>query len=161
MNIQNLTSARSVFFPVNHRGGWLHVELTDANGLTGWGEASHSGNDRQVEYLLQSVLPQLPAAAIDNSRLLQRLNTDLPTDKCGRTALSGIEQALFDLSCRQSESSVAQTLSPRRVADPFQVDIYANLNRMCVYRHLVERGKLHPADPLIDRPARRPRYRNG
>src|SRR5947207_14947494 len=42
--------------PVNHRGSWILVALTDANGRVGYGEASHSTDDGATTALLQGVL---------------------------------------------------------------------------------------------------------
>jgi vancomycin resistance protein YoaR len=44
--------------PVNHRGDWIFVALTDDAGRVGYGEASHSGDDAATAALLEGRLSE-------------------------------------------------------------------------------------------------------
>ena len=50
--------------PVNHRGDWIFVALTDADGRVGYGEASHSGDDAATIALLTGPLQEPVAGPV-------------------------------------------------------------------------------------------------
>lgn len=127
-----ITAIEPLVIHVNHRGDWLFVLVHTDLGLTGIGEASHSGSDalavaslRHFETLLVGQDPLKVEAAVQ--RMLR-----LDGGRAAQTALSGVEQALWDL--------VGQHLAvPLHVvfggALRTRIRLYANINR-----HVRERG---------------------
>lgn len=117
--------------PVNWRGDWLFVLVRTDAGLTGSGEASHgsSGPDRdalvtniverQAAPLLVGHDPRQVRAAV---QALRPVAAGLP----GWTALSAIEQALWDLAGQAAGLPVWRLLGGR-VRE--SVPLYANINR--------------------------------
>ncbi len=128
---------------VNHRGGWVFVQLLTREGHCGIGELSHSGDDllacRLVEaaapMLLGQEPPHLSDAVAEEARqvppLLERLRMYLATSRAGQTALSAIEQALLDLEGQRRGVPVWRLLGERQRE---RVPLYANINRATVDR---------------------------
>ncbi len=117
---------------VNRRGDWIFVILTTEEGLTGIGEASHSGNDRMV----CSVVPSLAEPLIGQDPtnitwLRQQVGTTRKVREI-TTAWSAIEQAAQDVRAQAAGMSLAQSLGDK-VSN--QVRLYANINR-----HVVDRS---------------------
>lgn len=122
--------------PVNHRGDWLFVSLTDSDGRVGLGEASHSGDDAAVLRLLDGPMGQRvrdtawtdPAGAW---RALGGLGFE-QSARVPSTAASAVEQALWDLAAQQAGVTLASMLgAPDGVGT---VPLYANINRATVDR---------------------------
>jgi len=86
---------------VNHRGNWIFVQVETDDGIVGLGEASHSGDDAAVTFLLRrSLRPKLigrdPSSVEAIWRdLAQRAAGGLIDGRLEATALSGVEQALW------------------------------------------------------------------
>jgi galactonate dehydratase len=114
----------------SHRGDWLVLLLRTADGHTGLGEASQSGDDARTAQLLRDALaPRLRGHDPRRVRpLLARLAEALPAgeDRPARTALSAVEQACWDL-LGQSLGVPLHALwgGARRE----RVGCYANVNR--------------------------------
>ena len=116
---------------VNRRGDWLFVLVRTDEGLTGVGEASHGGVgpdrdglvaaivERQVAPLLIGRDPCQVRAAV---QALRPVADGLP----GWTAVSGVEQALWDLAGQAAGRPVWALLGGRLRE---QVPVYANINR--------------------------------
>ena len=117
--------------PVNHRGDWVFVELTDDSGTCGLGEASGSADDPRVVADMEARLRPLLDAEYEEAALLQKLWDSAPADFVPRVAASAIEQAAMDLIVRRSGKSVAEHLAADPSAIRGDVPFYANLNRMC------------------------------
>ncbi|MGE3267732.1 MAG: mandelate racemase/muconate lactonizing enzyme family protein [Chloroflexota bacterium] len=123
--------------PVNHRGDWIFVSLTDAAGRVGFGEASHSGDDAATIALLEGALAgEVRRMAWDDpatawSILDQAAPAGTPR-RVAATAASAVEQALWDLRAQQEGLGLAALLgaSPETRAVP----LYANINRATVDR---------------------------
>ena len=111
---------------VNHRGDWVHILVETDAGITGIGEASHSGNDA----LCIAVVEQFAQAlAGEEPRLIGRIRRMLGKNDGGRvynTALSGLEQALWDVLA-QSLGAPLHVLFGGAVRD--RLRLYANINR--------------------------------
>ena len=123
--------------PVNHRGDWVFLTLTDADGRVGFGEASHSGDDDAVARLLTgSVGEQLRDTAWDvPSAAWQALDAATPPGTARRvsaTAASAAEQALWDLAAQQAGVGLASLLGAP--TDARSIPLYANINRATVDR---------------------------
>lgn len=115
-----------VLIHVNHRGDWLFVQIHTDTGLTGLGEASHSGNDAlciaTLEVFKQQLIGQSP---LEINRIWQQLKR-LNGGRIAHTALSGIEQALWDLAGQHLGVPIYQLLGG---ALRKRVRLYANINR--------------------------------
>jgi galactonate dehydratase len=128
--------------PVNHRGDWVFVELTDSDGRRGFGEASHSGDDEAVVGLLSATMgAQVRSTAwAEPSEAWRALDGVTPPGtprRVSATAASAVEQALWDLAAQREGVGLAallgaseSTAAPERVAVP----LYANINRATVDR---------------------------
>jgi len=154
-----ITDIEPVVIRVNMRGDWVFVLVHTDAGLTGLGEASHSGND----VLLLHTLEVLRTALIGRSPLeMNGIWQSLARVDGGRiahTALSGVEQALWDL-VGQHLGVPIHALFGGAVRD--RVRLYANINRAVqdrspegfarAARQAVEEGytavKLAPFDEL-------------
>lgn len=116
----------------SHRGDWLLVRVHAADGRVGLGEASQSGNDTlTIECLLGQVRPRVRG---QDPRMIHAILRPLRKSLTGihetgvhvMTALSGLEQALWDL-LGQSVGLPLHALWGGRIRD--RVRLYANLNR--------------------------------
>lgn len=121
---------------VNHRGDWLFVQLTTDEGWIGLGEASHGGFGPSRDTIVTSILhtqcaPLLvgndPRAVATLTASLWPVGDGLP----GATAVSGCEQALWDLAGQAAGIPVYRLFGgPTRERIP----LYANINRATVDR---------------------------
>jgi galactonate dehydratase len=118
--------------PVNHRGDWIFVAVTDADGRVGYGEASHSGDDAATMALLRGAV----AARLvrqpwhDPATAWAVLDAAAPTGtprRAAATAASAVEQALWDLRAQAQGMALASLLGAS--ADIERVPLYANINR--------------------------------
>jgi galactonate dehydratase len=128
--------------PVNHRGDWLFVALTDVAGRVGYGEASHSTDDAATVALLEGPLaaPMRAHAWDDPASAWAILDTAAPSVTARRvaaTAASAVEQALWDLRAQQEGVGLAALLAAGAdagAAAAGTVPLYANINRATVNR---------------------------
>ncbi len=117
---------------VNHRGNWIFVQLETDDGIVSLGEASHSGDDAAVTFLLRhSLRPKLigrdPSSVEAIWRdLAQRSAGGLIDGRLEATALSSVEQALWDLNSQALGVPIHRLLGGA-VRD--RVRLYANVNR--------------------------------
>ena len=111
---------------VNQRGDWVFVRVHTDEGLTGLGEASHSGNDG----LLLAVLEQLKGRLVGRDPLRIEAIWDslnrLDAGRVSQTALSSIEQALWDIMGQHLGVPI-RTLFGGEVRE--RLRLYANINR--------------------------------
>ncbi len=111
---------------VNRRGDWIFVVLETEEGLTGIGEASHSGNDRSVCGNVASLAEDLVGKDPTNINWLRRARGRYGKDRITNTALSAIEQAAQDVRAQAAGMSLAR-LWGGKIRD--RVLLYANINR--------------------------------
>ena len=111
---------------VNRRGDWIFVILTTEEGLTGIGEASHSGNDYAVCGAVASLAEDLIGNDPANINRLRHERGRYRKDRIINTALSAIEQAAQDVRAQAAGMSLAR-LWGGKVRD--RVLLYANINR--------------------------------
>jgi galactonate dehydratase len=103
---------------------WHFVTLTDADGVTGWGEATLEGQAETLERLAPDVLATLPGQAADTPIETAR---GLPFASLPEAALSSaVEQALWDLAARRAGLPLAALLG-EQCRD--RIGLYANFNR--------------------------------
>ena len=121
-----IVSISILIIHVNHRGDWLHVVVETDAGITGVGEASHSGNDA----LCAAAVEQFDAILQgEDPRQIARIRQLLRRKDGGRvynTALSGLEQALWDVLA-QALGVPLHVLFGGAVRD--RLRLYANINR--------------------------------
>lgn len=123
--------------PVNHRGDWIFVALTDDAGQVGYGEASHSGDDAATTALLEGPLADpirthgwgAPATAWG---VLDAAAPAGTARRVAATAASAVEQALWDLRAQSEGVGLAALLGAG--PDVATVPLYANINRATVDR---------------------------
>lgn len=121
-----ITDLEPLIVRVNHRGDWVFVLVHTDQGLTGLGEASHSGNDALLVALLHQLKDRL--TGLDPLRI-QAIWNSLHRPQAGRvthTALSAIEQALWDIMGQHLGVPI-RTLFGGEVRD--RLRLYANINR--------------------------------
>ena len=127
-----IVSVSTLVVHVNHRGDWLHVVVETDAGINGVGEASHSGNDA----LCIAAVDQFGQTLVDEDpRQIARIRQMLRRKDGGRfynTALSGLEQALWDLLA-QSLGVPLHVLFGGAVRE--RLRLYANINR-----HVMDRS---------------------
>jgi galactonate dehydratase len=121
-----ITAIEPIVVQVNQRGDWVFVLVHTDEGLVGLGEASHSGNDA----LLVALLTQYEARLVGKDPLaIAAIWQSLSHPSEGRaahTALSGIEQALWDILGQRLGVPI-RTLFGGAVHD--RLRLYANINR--------------------------------
>ena len=121
-----ITSIEPLILQVNRRGDWLHVLVHTDAGITGVGEASHNGNDALCVAALAVFAQRLVGK---NPLEIARIRQSLRQSDGGRvwnTALSGLEQALWDI-LGQHLGVPVHTLFGGAVRD--RLRLYANINR--------------------------------
>jgi galactonate dehydratase len=102
---------------------WLFVQVTDASGAVGVGEATLQREEAEVESALAQLAPTLlgrPAApqALVNIALRGQ-------SRAFGAAVSALDHALWDLAGQRAQQSVAQLLG----APAHELELYANVNR--------------------------------
>lgn len=121
-----IMSIEPVLVRVNHRGDWVFVQVHTDAGITGLGEASHSGNDT----LLVQVLAQYEELLRgDDPTRINAIRAWASRGKPGRirhTAWSGLEQALWDILAQTLQVPI-HTVFGGAVRD--SIRLYANINR--------------------------------
>ncbi len=121
-----ITSIEPLVLQVNRRGDWLHVLVHTDAGITGIGEASHNMNDSLCVATLGVFAQRLVGK---NPLEIARIRQSLRQKEGGRvwnTALSGLEQALWDI-LGQHLGVPVHTLFGGAVRD--RLRLYANINR--------------------------------
>lgn len=112
--------------PVNHRGGWVFVEVRTDAGFIGTGEASQSGNDALCIAALRQMAESLVGEDPRRIELhWQRLARGVE-GIVQATALSALEQALWDILGQSVGVPVYQLLGG---AVRETIPLYANINR--------------------------------
>jgi galactonate dehydratase len=127
-----ITDIEPVLVHVNQRGDWAFVQVHTDIGITGLGEASHSLNDA----LLLSVVDVFRQRLVGQSPFgINRIWHDLRRLDGGRvthTALSAIEQALWDILGQRLGVPIHALLGG---ALRDRIRLYANVNR-----HIADRS---------------------
>jgi galactonate dehydratase len=121
-----ITQIEPIVVHVNHRGDWVFVRVHTDSGLVGIGEASHSGNDALLLTVLQQFNAQL---AGEDPRQIETIWHRLVRKEPGRvlaTAISGLEQALWDLLGQHLQAPVHVLFGG---AMRNRIRLYANINR--------------------------------
>jgi galactonate dehydratase len=130
--MMKIADVRVLGVRVNHRGDWIFVQVEADDGIVGLGEASHSGDDAALAFIVRrSLRPRLlgrdPSSveAIWQDLAYTRLGS-MVDGRLLATAISGIEQALWDLNGRALGVPIHRLLGGA-VRD--RLRLYANVNR--------------------------------
>ncbi len=116
---------------VNHRGNWLFVKLHADDGTIGVGEASHGGDDARVSHLIDTLNPALIGWDVFQIEAFRHRFYRESEGHAYHTALSGIEQAMWDLAGKALAVPSYQLLGGRYRK---KIRLYANINRATVDR---------------------------
>jgi len=114
------------------RGHWIFVQIHTDAGISGVGEASQSGNDGLVMAVLDQLGMKLVGADPTQVEVLwERMARgggvfSGDAGRIGATALSAVDQALWDLAGKALEVPAWQLMGGKRRD---RVRVYANLNR--------------------------------
>ncbi len=131
MHTLKIKSLETEIVPVNHRGNWLFVKLHAEDGTIGIGEASHGRDDEGVRHLIESLKTRLIGWNVfefENFRNRFFRESDGHTY---HTAISGIEQAMWDLAGKALNIPIYQLLGGKCRN---RIRLYANINRATVDR---------------------------
>ena len=111
---------------VNHRGNWVFVKLYAEDGTVGIGEASHGGDDARAQHIISTLEPTLVGwDPFQIERFRQRFYREAESHTY-HTALSGIEQATWDLIGKTLGIPCYQLLGGKCRE---KIRLYANINR--------------------------------
>ena len=116
----------TIIVKVSGRGDWVFVLVHTNDGLTGLGEVSHSQNDALVVEAVKQMDEQLKGQEIGSIRALWNLINRSHFGHLEQTAVSGIEQALWDLQGRKLNVPIHTLLGG---ALRKKLLLYANINR--------------------------------
>ena len=121
-----ITDIEPVIVRVNHRGDWVFLLVHTDAGISGLGEASHSGNDALLVATVDVFKrPLIGESPFEIRRIWHQL-AHLDDGRIAHTALSGIEQALWDI-LGQHLGVPIHTLLGGPLRD--RLRLYANINR--------------------------------
>lgn len=122
----------TVVVKVNARGNWIFVLIHTDEELVGLGEASHSRNDPLVIKKLHQMEDQLKGRDPDPIGLLFNELNHPRHGRVEQTALSAVEQALWDIKGRRLGAPIHRLLGGSLRS---RLLLYANINR-----HVVDRS---------------------
>lgn len=121
-----ITAIEPIIVEVNHRGDWVFLLIHTDEGVTGIGEASHSGNDMLLLAIVNHFDVQLKGEnPLEIERLFQ-LMARLKGGRLAHTALSAIEQALWDITGQHLGVPIHGLMGG---ALTHKLRLYANINR--------------------------------
>jgi galactonate dehydratase len=121
-----ITAIEPVVVHVNHRGDWLFVHVHTDSGIVGLGEASHGGSDALVVAALRHFDEQLRGQEAGDIEAAVLTMARLNGGRAAQTALSGVEQALWDILGQEFGVPVHR-LFGGALRD--RIRLYANINR--------------------------------
>jgi galactonate dehydratase len=121
-----ITAIEPVVVHVNHRGDWLFVHVHTDAGIVGLGEASHGGSDTLVAAALYHFDEQLRGHDAGQIEAAVLAMARLKGGRAAQTALSGVEQALWDIVGQQLGVPVHRFFGG---ALRERIRLYANINR--------------------------------
>ena len=131
MSTLKITNIETEVVQVNHRGNWLFVKIHADDGTVGVGEASHGRDDARVQHIVNTLESTLVGwDPFQQEAFRQRFYRDTESHTY-HTALSGIEQAMCDLTGKTLDVPCYQ-LFGGKCRD--KIRLYANINRATVDR---------------------------
>ncbi len=124
--MMQINDIEPVVVHVNHRGDWVFILVHTDTGISGLGEASHSGNEPLLLDLLARIKPRLIGQSALNIQALWQHVSSLHQGRAGQTLLSGIEMALWDAFGQHVGLPIHALLGG---ALRQHLRLYANINR--------------------------------
>jgi galactonate dehydratase len=123
-----IVDIRPMIVNVSQRGNWVFVLVETNEGITGVGEASHSGNDKLIMVELNRLRDKLNGFnPLNIEIILKRLKTRrMVRSRMRQIALSAIEQALWDIMGKHLNVPI-HTLFGGALRN--KIRLYANINR--------------------------------
>ena len=131
MHTLKITDIETEVVQVNHRGNWLFVKVHTDDGSVGVGEASHGRDDASVEHLIKTLRSTLVGWNPFQMEAFRQRFYHATESHTYHTALSGIEQAMWDLVGKALEVPSYQLLGGKCRE---KIRLYANINRATVDR---------------------------
>ena len=121
-----ITEVEVLTVKVNHRGDWVFVVIHTDEGPSGVGEASHSGDDGLLNVAVAGMRPTLVGRDPLEINALWRKLVRSEAGRVAATALSAVEQALWDLAGQRAGLPIHALFggAVRR-----RIRLYANVNR--------------------------------
>jgi len=113
---------------VNRRGDWVIARVRTSAGLTGIGDASHSGNDESMVRLMRQFFEAIKGRSVYEVEYLRSIgmkeaeHSKVPA----AVAMSALEQCLWDIRGKVVGQPVYQLLGGRVQQ---RIRLYANINR--------------------------------
>ncbi|MEZ4635467.1 MAG: mandelate racemase/muconate lactonizing enzyme family protein [Caldilineaceae bacterium] len=121
-----ITSLSPIVVEVNRRGDWVFVQIETDEGIVGIGEASHSSNDALCLAVLDQFATQLHGKDPLQIAAIRQFLRKSDGGRVYNTALSAVEQALWDILGQYLEVPV-HVLFGGAMRD--RIRLYANINR--------------------------------
>lgn len=131
MHTLKIKSIETEIVHVNHRGNWIFVKIYAEDGTTGIGEASHGRDDERVRHLIEYLTPTLIGINVLDLEAFRRRFFRDTEGHVYHTAVSGIEQALWDLAGKSIGVPSYQLLGGKCHN---RIRLYANINRATLDR---------------------------
>ncbi|MDF1514680.1 MAG: mandelate racemase/muconate lactonizing enzyme family protein [Anaerolineae bacterium] len=127
-----ITDIEPVIIHVNHRGDWVFLQVHTDEGVVGLGEASHSLDDRLLIAAVNAMKPRIIDRSPYEIQSIWQQFVGMHGGRVTATALSAIEQALWDIMGQVLGMPIHQLFggAVRR-----KIRLYANINR-----HVVDRS---------------------
>ena len=122
----NIIDIEPVVVHINHRGDWIFLRVHTDAGITGLGEASHSGNDALLIATVAAWKQQLLGTSPLQIEAIWHQLARFDGGRIAHTALSGIEQALWDIMGQHLGVPI-HSLFGGAVRE--RIRLYANINR--------------------------------
>lgn len=139
-----ITDIETEVVQVNHRGNWVFVKVYTDDGTVGVGEASHGRDDAHIEHLIKTLKPKLVGWNPFQLEGFRQNFYHATESHTYHTALSGIEQAMWDLVGKALEIPSYQLLGGKCRE---KIRLYANINRATTDRS--PHGFAHNAERAV------------
>lgn len=122
----NIIDIEPIVVHVNRRGNWVFLRVHTDAGIIGLGEASHSGNDALLVATVAIWKQQLVGTSPLKIEAIWQKLARFDGGRVAHTALSGIEQALWDIMGQHLGVPI-HALFGGAVRE--RIRLYANINR--------------------------------
>ncbi|MFV0334712.1 MAG: mandelate racemase/muconate lactonizing enzyme family protein [Tropicimonas sp.] len=126
MGAATIVSAERLELRISAKSLWIFLRVTCSDGITGHGEATMEGHEPEVRAALDRLIGLIAdePAAPERTRMRMLLSAIGPSPH-GFTAISALDQALWDAQGQRQGTPVAALLAEHRAP----VRLYANINR--------------------------------
>jgi galactonate dehydratase len=111
---------------ISDKTRWTVLCLHDADGRTGWGEATLGGHEKEIVEAMSALAPTALGQAVHGHAQRTGLALQSTHTRAQAAMLSAIDHAMWDLDAQVQGRALAQLLGP---VCRQQVPLYANINR--------------------------------